>query len=347
MEIDFYSSRVFANKFPNIDLNKLEFIERQTLFLKENIIVKRNVDFSKPYLDSAIRNNKLIERTHSINPEIYKEIIADFLFTHESLDLDAEIFKINLKVRNALDDEMKINILKKCFEKYLKKINKLDLYYWYNLSDKEFEEYGERNFHHHIQLELKDEYVYMYLSNEYVSYYKIPPFDQWIKILDLEYLINHCKKDLEKLSSEINQKLLFNTKSLNENHVLNKIEEQKEKEHTENNIKTQENIESNYPLVFKNLKSENIFKKFLLHANAVDSNFNAIDRKFFPPCDAFFTVSLEYDFKKFNVFKYNVDKQDFVNMINKEFKKNITKLSDGKKHQHIAQEFYSDKSNFV
>lgn len=247
MKNDFYEKRVFANKLQGIDLIQLDKEERNNLLIKKNILVQRKVDLSHDYFKNAKKNNTFIEKAFEINPLIYKEIISDFLYTHSELDLFYEMKMIDLKTEGIDRSKEKIKSLKKIIKKKNKELQKVNLYFWSKLTPKEYVDYGERDFHDHITLELKKENIYSYLTNEFVSYYQIHPFDEWIKILDLEELIKFCNKKINII-------------------LKSKVTPSKEEKKT--------NIKPYYSEIWKEEKYETMFRDYLKYENVIDSNNN-------------------------------------------------------------------------
>lgn len=307
---DFHRKRVFANKLNGINLKELNQKEREELFIKEKIYIKSNRNPPEKYLKKCIENNTLFKAICDVNPKLYEEIILDFHNQHDYVctDIFAYTKRLNNKLDCALHKDHKRKIVEKAYKKVLRKINKLETYFWYRLDNEELIEYGYENFDTYIYHEITDEFLYKYITSEFASYYHHRVFKDLLDIVELEYKLKYCKEELIKLENGLSGK--------------------KEKEL------------SKYPNIFPNREYELFFYKFLKTYNCIDENNKPISGRFQTHCDAYFETIKKSEHKKgSSLLIRGRIKNKFIKMLNIEFKQKIEKLSDGSKRTDVAESF--------
>ncbi|TXD49611.1 hypothetical protein [Polaribacter sp. IC073] len=327
-----YSAIIDYFLFKNFSVSqkKQYLIDNELFFTSDKNYSKRENSF---YLEN-INSFGLTILHQKITYDIQKDIIDEYInfFDMSFNELFNGYYQGDVLSSNKIDLEKLLTKKEKI--KYLKKLYKNSI----------------------KSLNNKKELDFIKISNEDEAFIKIKQFFLHQNPKDiLDYLLgisfpengtesfNYCSK------LWISRKILcFCTKNIEALNILKNASKNKEEEKTKSSSGTETKDPSNYPTIFKNIKSENIFKKFLHELNAVDKNNKPVSRKFQPLCHAFYKISTDKDFKDQNVFKYNVDKNDFIkNMINIEYDLDIDRLSNGSSHEPAVQEFFEEDSNFT
>lgn len=308
-DYNFHENRVFANKLNGINLQELEQTEREKLLIKEKIYIRSDrkpLDF---ILKKYEKEGKLLTALYDVNPDLKKEIVKDFYNgTSQRSDIFAYCKRLENNLENALHKQHKVEIVEKQYKKILKKLNKLEQYYWTILSDKELEEYGCSNFDEYIFSEISTDFLYEYITNEFASYSHNKLFRELIIIKELEDKLKFCKTTLINI---------------------------------ENDLETKGKREpSKYPDIFPNKKCETFFFNFLKTYRCLDENNKPVAGIFQTHCDAYYEeIKISEHKKGEKLLIRGRVKNKFIDMLNLEFKQTITKLSKGDNKRDVTENY--------
>tara|TARA_R110002126_G_scaffold152203_3_gene299294 strand:- start:2312 stop:3328 length:1017 start_codon:yes stop_codon:yes gene_type:complete len=313
-----------------------------SVFEKKQFLIDNKLFFAKNEKYSKCKNSYYLEniaffgleifhqkKIYQLNKDIRNEYLDYFIMSFDELIHSYHngdpVSKYKSEKEKKLTTNGKIKYLKKLYKNTIKPIKSEEELDFLQISD----DNDAFNKIKKIIIHNQPQDILDYLLGICFPENGTTSFDYCANLWIVRKILSYCTENIKSLTnSDINSKK--NLPSKNKSTIQKEIEKP-----------------SKYPLVFKTLKSEEIFKRFLLETNAIDSKHNPINRKFKPLCHAFFNVSSETEFKENNIFKYNCQKKDFIAMLNKEFKTKFDKLSSGGKHEDKAQEYYRIKSNFV
>lgn len=164
------------------------------------------------------------------------------------------------------------------------------------------------------------------------------------QIQDVDLRIVALKKERDLLE----QKLINGFSPFDEKEIEEKVYSITEEQYNYFQLlKSANDSNSNYPLIFKDRRNEKIFFKFLKDENIIDESHNVIKENRLSPCShAFYNVTMDLFNKNKNVLKKNVEKKDFRKFINNHFNKKYTRFSSPIKYESDAQDFFNVVSNF-
>ncbi|MBG7611047.1 hypothetical protein IU405_02185 [Polaribacter sp. BAL334] len=324
MQIEALLKREFLGRFDG----KHDTINKEIfhLLIKDKILVEKQEHIAGIIFKLNEESNFIQSyKNYVFNDNIYKEMISNFLLIQTEFILFGNVEKMKIYLSKCLNDNDKIKYLKKKYAKFKKDHIKIGIDNWLSISSLGFDNslkigflkmlQNDTSFSYVLSISIGNKDVLDYLNNNLFNFYTKEPFKEWKKIIDLEYMMEFCLLKIQ----EINNKEEEKTK-------INSIEET--------------DIESKYPLVFPNLKAEEMFFKFLREKNGVDLENRPIKGRFQPLCNAYFKVAKEDKNENYNAFTYNLLKKNFIDMLRKEFNIPLSeRLSSGGNHEATAQSF--------
>ena len=338
-KIPFLKHLLFKEWFDLVRLHKivvfLENPEQKKSFT--NIISKENYDRLKSQRQFEIDNEIRIPTTYKmdlpddevyentlmlLNPLLIDEIFNYYIFDksiEDNCEFNNHIDKISIKLNIAINNESKIRILNKEYQKYSKKLGKIDLIedlYRVNKSlnskSKEFIDLIKNT----IAFE---EYIYIdFITEGYnMNFYKHWVFVEWNKIELYTEILKYLNERIKLLQLTTNNKTTNNQQQSN------------------NGLTTNEG--KYFSRVFTSPLAERYLSKILNEYNVLNKN-GTVDKGFQSYCDSFWRVGKSKSFQNL-IFKTNAKKEKYLEYLNNNYSANLKntskgKLTDGQSHDH-------------
>lgn len=304
-----------------ISKEEYEELDNPELFKIENKVIIPQTYSIKMFDDS---NELYTSSGYITNPLLVDEIYNTFLLEkkiEDNCEYNNHIEKITIKLKTAINDKNKLQILKKEFKKYSSKLNKIDLIEnLYNI-DKTLNTKNPQ-FINLVKntISFEDEIYIDFITEGYnMNFYNHYIFDEWNK-LDLYFEIqNFIKTKIDYFEAKISSN-----------------------QSTTNNNITTSNNEEYFNEIFKSAKAEHILLRILNEKNVID-NKNKAKRGFQPICNAFFHTLDKY--RKYLI-KDKVSLKMFAIYLNKIYESSIpindkVKLSSGEKYKDDVNKLIS------
>jgi len=188
----------FANIISKEEFEKFNKKEKEKFYIDNEIIIKTKYEHSKKQLSVWEKKDKLIELTYEINPKVLDEIINQYIDGSPShWENDHLIETIKIKLKNTLNNQQKEKIIQKEYHKYFKKLHKLELTYWYFLTEEGYIGYGTKNFLEHIKSKIQDNIIEELITSNLINFWNYSLFFEWSEIEKLKGVL-HFLKEYEK-----------------------------------------------------------------------------------------------------------------------------------------------------
>lgn len=294
-----------------------------------NLISKENYDRLKSQRQFEIDNEIRIPTTYEmdlpdgevyentlmlLNPLLVDEIFNNYIFEkriEDNCEFNNHVGKISIKLSIAIDDESKRKILNKEYQKYSKKLEKIDLiedFYRVNKSlnteSKEFIDLIKNTiaFEEYIYIDFITKGSNMNFNNHWL-------FKEWNEVELYLDILEYLKEKINLIQPTTNQQQINN-------------------ELTTNN-------EEYFSRVFISSSAESYLLKILEEYNVLNEDKTA-DKGFQSYCDSFWRVGQIKNFQNL-IFKPNVKKDKYLEHLNNKYNAKIKntskgKLTDGQSH---------------
>lgn len=217
----------FANIISREGLETFNKKEKEKFYIDNKILIKIKHKHSEKQLSIWEKKGRLIELTYEENPILLDEIINQYIEgSHSYWENDYLIESIKIKLENTLNNQQKEKIIEKEYRKYFKKLHKLELTYWYFLTEEGYIGYGTKNFLGHVKSEIQDNVIEDLITSNYINFHNYSLFFEWSEIEKIKGILHFLKEyKKEHFPSQSTTPISTNNKPLTLNQSLILLDE--------------------------------------------------------------------------------------------------------------------------
>jgi len=297
----------FYNLISKEKFNSLNTKEKEC-FLLENKIFVNNEDYTAAQQKNSIKNYGTdFYARHYMNNALKLEVVDEYLNqTSKYWNIDILVKKISFDLKNAFDNDTKIEILKKYYHYYLDKIKNDPLIEWYFYNSNE--DFYKSTF---IELSIVNEedipFYMAFVHGEYIYFHSNSIFKGWGDLIKHDKILKAIKEVL--ISYQKNKPI---------------------KTEPENNKYRQST--PLYENIFRSYEGQTWFYDTLIEMGAINEENKAQKGVFQTRCQAIFSISE----CKNKIFKNRLKLKDYIEYLNITYSAKITnnsRLSDGYKYK--------------